>query len=302
MTPASCYSVPANSLYNLPALGLPYASGTKFLFLNWVSNTSSLFFRINHLYQASVRRRLVARHIMLPDWPWNYYPLGPAAGAALLQRIGHDIGTMPDLRGTAFFGHLLLPHAPYYLREDCGVSDDLFKPSAPWEPFAMPRAERRRVYYERYFPQVRCLTQQVAAILDTLEKRGGGDAVVIIQGDHGARIGKPLPPMEQPLAREDFEDFYSTLFAVRGPGIMPGIDTSVVAIRDLLDRFSQTGFTRLELSQDPAPFVYRVPDVASALRVRVPIPSATDTSSPQAAAPVQALRLRPPVRSPLPAP
>jgi hypothetical protein len=250
---------------------MSWRSGIQFVALRWLADTSSLYKRLWAIYTRRVRPGLAALGLPAPDWIWNDHHLGPASGMALLSRIYADLGTLPDLRGTAFFGHLLLPHSPDFLGADCAVSREYSGLEHP--PAHLPAAEVRGGAYARYLPQVRCLTRQIGGLLDQLEQRGVSDAVVIVQGDHGSRIGGPLPPLSQPLTRQEIADFYATLFAVRAPGITPGVDTSVVAIKDLLDRFSQSGFDSLPAFVEHSPFIYRTDSETSSLRVPLPLPA-----------------------------
>jgi len=112
----------------------------------------------------------------------------------------------------------------------------------------------------------------VGALVSTLEARGARDAVVIVHGDHGARIGAPIRPAGQPFTRQDYDDFFATLFAVRGPGVTPGIDSTVVSIGHLLAELARKDFVMASVSPDAAPAVYRTVDEDTPLRVRTPIP------------------------------
>lgn len=271
--PVSCFMVPANSVGNVPALSLAWGARTRLIAQHWVANNSSTYDRANAFYDERVRPALAARHLPAPTWARTTYPLGPASGLRVLQQIGRDVRALPDVRGTAFFAHVLLPHAPYMLEEDCRVSESLFSQPSQRALRQLHVRAQRRALYQRYWSQLRCLTSRVGTLVAELEARGARDLVVIVQGDHGARIGAPIPPVGQPFTRADFDDFFSTLFAVRAPGIAAGVDSTVVSVPELLDHLSASDFRSATIPSDSAPFVYRTGNEDTPLRVRAPVPA-----------------------------
>jgi hypothetical protein len=60
--------------------------------------------------------------------------------------------------------------------------------------------------------------------------------LIIIQGDHGSKISlhRPVAANKDRLVPSDYTDAFSTLFAVKAPGLEPAYDTRMVAIQDLL--------------------------------------------------------------------
>jgi hypothetical protein len=60
--------------------------------------------------------------------------------------------------------------------------------------------------------------------------------LIVIQGDHGSRIWlhPPIAANRDILLSSDYADSFSTLFAVKAPGVEPAYDTRTVAIQDLL--------------------------------------------------------------------
>lgn len=271
--PVACFMVPANSVGNVPALSMEWGARTRLIAQHWVANNSSIYDRANTFYDERVRPALAVRHLPAPTWARTTYPLGPASGLRVLQAISQDVRELPDVRGTAFFGHVLLPHAPYMLEGDCRVSALLFSQASQRALRQLHVQAQRGALYQRYWPQLRCLTSRVGTLVAELEARGARDVVVIVHGDHGARIGAPIPPVGQPFTRADFDDFYSTLFAVRAPGIAAGVDSSVVSVPELLDRLSASDFSSITMSSDSAPFVYRTGDEDRPMRVRTPVPA-----------------------------
>ena len=62
------------------------------------------------------------------------------------------------------------------------------------------------------------------------------DAIVVVQGDHGSRIVRHMPVLENAarLTAQDLRDGFSTLFAVRRPGVAPGVAREPRALQQLL--------------------------------------------------------------------
>ena len=270
--PASfCLTTPNNSLSHLAALDLNTLSSARYLAAFWITNESSLYSRIWDLYQGRVRPALVARPVAASRWNWTRSDLEIVGGLRLLQLILRDVESAPVLRGTAFFGHVQLPHSPYYLDERCAPNHAInLRAERRWLTDQRVTPEQRHALYREYLPQVGCWNRQLAELLAVLEARGERDAVVIVHGDHGSRIGT-MPSVDSAVTKEQMADYHSTLFAIRAPGIAPGVDTAVAAIKDLLDRFSAAGFQHAATGPYPAPYVFQYPKAGHGLtRVRAP--------------------------------
>ena len=270
--PASfCLTIPNNSLSHLAALNLDEWSSARYLAAFWITNESSLYSRIWDLYQERVRPALAARKVPTLHWNWTRSDLAVVGGLRLLQRISHDVETAPMLRGTAFFGHVQLTHSPYYLDEGCVPDFKInLRTETPWLTDQLVTPEQRHALYDEYLSQLGCWNSQLDRLLAVFESRGASDAVVIVHGDHGSRIGT-VPSRDSTLTKEQMADYYSTLFAIRAPGITPGVDTSVASIKDLLDRFSANGFKDEARASYPPPHVFLSPGTGNALRpVRAP--------------------------------
>ena len=189
----------------------------------------------------------------------------------LLRRISSDIDSLPTLQGAAFFSHVLLPHYPYMLDERCLPAEDPLAGLDPQENTRELTVAQRHTKFEHYLPQVGCFTRRVGDLLGALESRGAGNGVVIVQGDHGPRVGSK-PSIDGAIPREKFADYYSTLFAIKGPGITPGVDTTLVSVKDLLNEFSAAGFTDVANLAAENPFVFLSPGFSNPLRVRAAVP------------------------------
>lgn len=145
-------------------------------------------------------------------------------------------------RGTHVFAHFLVPHAPYLLAEDCSLIDDV-EDSGYY--LATRRGvgsfeDARRRYYERYFRQVRCVARSVDALLTALDDHPASrDATVIIHGDHGSRISRSQ--LHQIVEPADLVDNYGTFFAVRAPGVEPGLDCEFTSLPQIFARILKGG-------------------------------------------------------------
>jgi hypothetical protein len=156
-----------------------------------------------------------------------------------------------DLRGArpgeAYFAHLLLPHYPYAARDDCTLER-----LADWR-------ERRSAVHDiaerqdAYFEQLGCVQTKVAEILAALD---GRPSIVLLHGDHGSRITQHDPTVENEgeYGDADLIAGFSTLFAVRAPGLAPGYDAARLPVAKLLESLANSGF-RSAAVELPAGFV-----------------------------------------------
>ena len=85
------------------------------------------------------------------------------------------------------------------------------------------------------------LEQLLAAVPAGLRQ----DAILIVQGDHGSRIGRndPTAENESTYSHADYADFYSTLFAVRAPRLEAGYEVEPMSIVCLLRSLVDSGFS-----------------------------------------------------------
>ena len=95
--------------------------------------------------------------------------------------------------------------------------------------------------YIAYSNQVRCIHREIKDLLAKLrESNDLADAVVIIHGDHGSRISINSPVNTDDLSavsQQDLIDTFSTFFAVKAPGVSPGVDHRLWSITDIFAEF-----------------------------------------------------------------
>jgi arylsulfatase A-like enzyme len=142
-----------------------------------------------------------------------------------------------------FFAHLMLPHQPYFLTPDCRVRDfgDWYNRKLYHDDLRRFSSSEFRVEaYQRYFEQTTCLLDILDDLFDAMWDRGIFEAAtIIVHGDHGSRITIHDPVFESAgqLSPRDLIDAYSTLFAIRIPGIAGGYDTRMRSVQDLFGEY-----------------------------------------------------------------
>jgi hypothetical protein len=159
-------------------------------------------------------------------------------------------------RGTYYYFHAILPHFPYLFTAECEL-----RPVASWrgrgrwlgDNTRKSREDRYRLYAE----QVMCTQRHIARVLAALETNPRlRDAVVIIHGDHGARISYRDAEFRRWLDEGgtpgEFErDWRAAFFAVRFPDT-PGKDVMrPAAIHDALADLVSRDFRSLDLTALP---------------------------------------------------
>jgi hypothetical protein len=165
----------------------------------------------------------------------------------VIERLAEDLRSAE--RGSLYFAHLLLPHYPYPYRGDCRLRKDI----STWmvDGGGMPkgrvrseRAAKRQQKYALYLEQLVCTQRKLAEIFDAM--RGAEvyrDAIIIVHGDHGSRIG--MGPMraalESRIGPRDYVDSFSTLLAIKAPGITPVYDRRLLPMDSIFARYIRTG-------------------------------------------------------------
>jgi hypothetical protein len=181
---------------------------------------------------------------------WNL-GVAPITAVSAFDRLIEDVGRTK--RGTLYLAHLLLPHNPFILDRDCRIKATL----VAWrEPFPSTAEDRRERYVE-YLDQIRCTFRKVAQLLDRMKAEGiFDDALIVIHGDHGSRIGPSLVDFENRdlLTPQSYLDAFSTLVAIRAPGYASGYHSGLSNLPLLLREFA-TG-SQERTPEEPNPFVY----------------------------------------------
>ena len=273
VVPESCYTIPRNTIMQLPRLGLPWYPRMWFVLAYYTANHSYLYRRLRQLYEGRIRSMAASRGLDLPPWHWANSRINAAGAMDLLARMRSDIDDLASIRGTAFVAHLIDPHSPYLVDQDCTPHLDVRQRLEPVDEVDASSASDRKQRYRLYLAQAQCLASQLRDFFREVQRVSGPDAVIVLHGDHGSRIATVVPESGavDSMTAADFGDLYSAFFAVRAPGIAPGIDTTVIATQDLLRYLVNTGFTSTSVPPDSAPTVF-LPAVQSGKLVAVPLP------------------------------
>jgi hypothetical protein len=198
-----------------------------------LSDTALELVKRYDLYGVTLRRRGVPAPAIALDLRRQ---MTTVTGLAAAERLIADLETARP--GQAYIAHLLLPHGPYATDADCDL-----RPRSAWAHRRSRQPIRQRE--AAYFDQVRCTTSLVGEALDALERSPAGrNAIVIVHGDHGSRItlADPMSWMRRVNDR-DLIAVYSTLFAVRAPGVEPGYEDAPAALPDLFNGLVESGFS-----------------------------------------------------------
>ncbi len=91
-------------------------------------------------------------------------------------------------RGEYYFVHLLLPHDPFVLDQDCNLRYWRVPDVAPGPNIVAERDEA----YRFYFKQVQCAQKELLAIVDAVDRNPLlRDATIFVHGDHGLADKRP---------------------------------------------------------------------------------------------------------------
>lgn len=237
-----CTTYPVASLGLLQDLKLQ-ASEKAYAIANAVVTQSSVLHVLNKVYERGVRGMLARTGLQAPGWRWQPPSFGPLHVPAVIDRLSEDVLRHP--RGHAFFAHLILPHYPYVFDSSCTLrsrtADWLTNRIASTDTLVYNTADSRAQRYERYVEQIRCVLSRLDELLAQLESRGLlADATIIINGDHGSRIPLHFPSgttlAAGVLEEADYRDTFSTLLAIKAPGVSPGYDAAPASLVELLNQ------------------------------------------------------------------
>jgi hypothetical protein len=87
-----------------------------------------------------------------------------------------------DPAPTFAFAHLLLPHIPYYLDENCHA---VRPPILPYMEDASPKQRAA------YLGQMRCVDRLVLGVVTSILRESRQQPVILVVGDHGSRFTDP---------------------------------------------------------------------------------------------------------------
>ena len=229
---------------------------TAALAIMYSYQSRSRFYQVSGVaYERAIRSPAAYFNLDLPAWRWDRMVVGPLLATRAIDDLAEAVTRAPN--GRAFFAHVMLPHGSYMFDSTCAVLANAFA----WRdhgdslrrPPAANSANDRAVRYVRYLQQVECTYRFIDKVLQALHDTGALQrAIVLVHGDHGSRIGSrdALASWRDLLSKRDILDYYSALYAIRAPGIEPGVSSEVVSIQAL--------FAEQMLEDPPSPRSHRV--------------------------------------------
>jgi hypothetical protein len=244
---ATCNTVRAEIADRVENLSVPWTG--KFRVLVSLYFSQSLVWRgIRKAY------RTASATLTLPVWDWERTSISNLAADKTLDLLKRDLRKATG--GEYYFAHVLAPHTPHIFNRDCMIDEP-----TEWTEFRIaegvsksantPASRRHR--YRRYFEQVRCLQKQLGELFAIIRENPNlADAIVILHGDHGSRITLTEPRSEdrKRLVPSDLVDGYSTLFAIRSPGLRRGYDLRLAPLQGLFRYFMVNGFSKVPDTND----------------------------------------------------
>jgi hypothetical protein len=136
-------------------------------------------------------------------------------------------------RPTLAFAHFLTPHDPYIYRFNC-------RPRPPYEARLFVPEEEQKVK-DAYVEQLQCINAKVIKLVDGLLAKTKGQAIIVIQSDHGfGRLGRQPRPYQDADSEQMHEraDILSAYYVPSGSPERLFYDsiTPVNAFRSILRR------------------------------------------------------------------
>jgi hypothetical protein len=241
-----CHTYPVASIGSIRDTALPVAAKVRVIASMYL-NSSRIYKKLRNHYDWLVRYKL---GLPLPAWTWDRNQVGPIPVMMALDRIEADLARARP--GDFFLAHLLIPHFPYVYDSGCNLrtnpeewlnKDTLIDRFSKW---AVPNtAVSRMERYHNYLAQIACTNRRLERLFAILKGSGQFErAIILIHGDHGSRITRsPLYAYAHDrLTPDDYQDGFSTLFALKAPGIEPGYDRDPWPIGRLLKGLRQVEF------------------------------------------------------------
>lgn len=112
-------------------------------------------------------------HVDIPWWPLHSADVMPVDYVRAQLRTLNSIANEDQQGGRFVFTHILVPHEPFFFNADGSLagrpsSDDLGKPVK-----------------EKYKGQIEFINKQMEQIVSTIQKKSGGQAIILLNADEG---------------------------------------------------------------------------------------------------------------------
>jgi hypothetical protein len=256
----NCLQIPSHGLKITQSLDLNMLERVQLVFSNYI-NLSNIYGGARNYYET-FRNEILPYGVSLPSATWDRHKVTTLPYLFSLEALWQSILELPE--GNVAFAHLLLPHSPYVTNADCTIRTSLQE----WKYNVLSSTrggvpntkDSRETHYREYFKQVQCVYLKLDELFKRMEFAGlFENSVIIIHGDHGSRIMKTEPTIEneQTLSKQDIVDGYSTLFAVKFPKQVGYYDTQTFPIEFLLqEKVVKPLLGEKEIAPPSAPFVF----------------------------------------------
>lgn len=234
-----CQTYPSNSIKAISTKNIGTTEKIE-IFLSSYFYNSFIHRKMKKIYNQRVARVLSGNGLPLPQWGWGHNRVGPLAVHPIFDEISKDLDGEP--KGILIFAHLLTPHFPYVYDRDCRVREVknwLNRNALLTDALKENSEESRAKRYELYFGQVYCMYDKIGKLFEKMKGKGVFDtATILLHGDHGSRIAVNSATIrnEKHLSAADKKDWFSTLYAIKAPGIESGYDQEPRLIHELFAR------------------------------------------------------------------
>lgn len=201
-----CVTSNVNHLRILRQTRLPTADRAIIIGSNLVAQSRLGHFVSDGLDAVLASTGLTGTNVNFPPALMHRRYVSTLHGEKTLRQLAMELRNARP--GTAYIAHILLPHYPFAYNSDCSLRDfDTWE--APWRR----RAIQNR--WHRYDQQYRCALRRVIEIASAVDSSAaGGNAVLIVHGDHGPRIRDRTLEDDPTIERT----ILSAMFAVRRSG------------------------------------------------------------------------------------
>ena len=162
---------------------------------------------------ATLRNSPVRRHT---------YFMQPVNNLAMLDALSEKVAEMQP--GDAYIYHLLIPHFPYVVDQDCSLLD-----AASWGlPPRYDRGTTIRTAYSAFWDQSVCTHTKLEAIFAAAAKHD--DLTIVVHGDHGSRI------LDETDFRSDIDEL-ATMIAIKSSSTDGELISATVALQSVFEQF-----------------------------------------------------------------
>jgi hypothetical protein len=229
----ACHNFLSSGIKPLETLQLSTTTNSELILRNF--GELSVIWRTGARYYKIIMLKAVSHGYFSPQWLPGSPHLWSAHGLQILDTIARDVANAAP--GDLYFAHLLTPHGPYVYDRSCNLRDphDWVDEVDDWVDRVDPVSRLHR--YMLYLEQVECICNRLKYVFELWRRAKVFDrAKIIIHGDHGSRLYLTEPAVDDrgEPRESDYVDSFSTLFAVKAPGLGARYDGRMVAIQDAL--------------------------------------------------------------------